>query len=292
LEEKMTDTQQTENANSDGRGVAILERHGKIAQLIMDGAYTSKRKLNPTPPHMFPQMLNLIREFEDDEDLNVLIIRGAGDDAFTVGGDLRVVGPMAHDPHDVLERFHHPYREPLSPYVIRVGLWRLEIEKPVIAAVQGYCLGAGLILVGQHADLVVCADDASFGLTEIAHGMGGSAGARANLARHLPYRVAMKMVLMAESINAEEALRAGLVNEVVPKDKVFSTAWEWAEKIAAMPPIAIRAEKASLKRSLDLPYRDLMQLTEAMSILTHISDDTREGMTAFLEKRPAEFKGM
>jgi enoyl-CoA hydratase/carnithine racemase len=278
--------------NTDGSGASRLVRHGKIAELIMDGAHTSKKKLNPTPPHMFPEMYELLKEFDADTDLNVLVIRGAGDDAFSVGGDLRVVGERQQNHEDVLERYHHPFTEPLSPYVIRMGLWRLEIEKPVIAAVQGYCLGAAFILVGQHADLVVCGEDAVFGLTEIAHGMGSAAGARANLARHIPYRAAMKLVLTAGSIGAEEALQLGLVNEVVPKDKVFERSFELAEQVAAMPPVAVKAEKRFLKRSLDLPYRELMELSEPMGILTHISHDAKEGISAFLEKRPAEFKGM
>jgi len=287
----MAEAQTSPSDSPDWRGNATLERHGNIAELIIDGAYTNKKKLNPTPPHMFPQMYELIREFDADDDLNVLIMRGAGDDAFSVGGDLRRVSELRESESDVLERYFKPFTEPLSPYVIRMGLWRLDIQKPVIAAVQGYCLGAGFILVGQHADLVVCGPDAQFGLTEIAYGMGTAAGARANVGRHIPFRVAMKMVLTARSIGAEEALRTGLVNEVVAKDKVVSTAWEWAEQIAAMPPIAIRAEKRNLKRSLDMPYRELMELTEPAGVLTHMSADVKEGMQAFLEKRPAKFQG-
>src|SRR4029077_781952 len=113
-----------------------------------------------------------------------------GEDAFTVGGDLRAVGPTLQNKQRVLERYWNPYEEPLSPWVIRMGLYAMELTKPVIAAVQGYCLGVGLIMIGQHADLVVCSDDAQFGLTELARGLGGGAGARANLGRHLPFRLA------------------------------------------------------------------------------------------------------
>jgi enoyl-CoA hydratase/carnithine racemase len=165
------------------------------------------------------------------------------------------------------------------------------MEKPVIAAVQGYCLGAAFILIGQHADLIVCSEDSVFGVTEIAHGIGGSAGARANLSRHMPFRQAMKMVLTAESITGPQALELGLVNECVPKDQVFDKARELADKIAAMPPLVIRTEKRFLQRSYDMPYRDLMDLSIPYGILTHLSSDANEGVSAFLGKRPANFQG-
>jgi enoyl-CoA hydratase/carnithine racemase len=273
-------------------GTASLVRHGKVAEFILDGTHTNKKKLNPMPPRMYPQMYDLLVEFEADDDLNVLIMRGAGEDAFSVGGDLREVGEAMQSHEAVMERYWHPHREPLSPYVIRDGIWKLEMEKPVIAAVQGYCLGAGFILVGQHADLIVCSEDSVFGVTEIAHGIGGSAGARANLARHMPFRQAMKMVLTAESITGPQALELGFVNECVPKDQVFDRARELAEQIAAMPPLVIRGEKRFLQRSYDLPYRDLMEISIPLGILTHLTADANEGVSAFLEKRKANFRGV
>jgi enoyl-CoA hydratase/carnithine racemase len=128
-------------------------------------------------------------------------------------------------------------------------------------------------------------------LTEIARGLGPS-GARTNLARHMPFRAAMRMVLTAESIDAAEALRCGLVNEVLPKAEVFPRAFEWAEQIAKMPPLVVRSEKNFLKRSLDMPYRELMPFADMMGCFNQMSQDATEGVDAFLEKREPQFRGL
>lgn len=279
-------------ASDTERGTIELVRHGRIAELVINGTPTSKKKLNPMPPYMYPEMYERLLEFEKDRALHVLIMRGEGEDAFTVGGDLRAVGPTLQKKTDVLERYWNPYEEPLSPWVIRMGLYAMELSKPVIAAVHGYCLGVGVMIVGQHADLVVCSDDAQFGLTELKRGLGGGTGARANLARHIPYRTAMHMVLTGGSIGAEEAVRTGLVNVAVPKSDVLPTAWKWAEEIAAMPPLVVRAEKRLLKRSLDFPYSELMPFADLFGVFNQMSQDSTEGVAAFLEKREPDFKGM
>lgn len=282
----------TAPAEEERRGRIEFNRRGHIAELVIDGTPTNKKKLNPMPPYMYPEMYDRLMEFEQDPDLRVLIMRGAGEDAFSVGGDLRAVGPTLQDKSDVLDRYWNPTREPLSPWVIRIGVYSLELSKPVIAAVCGYCLGAALTIVGQHADLVVCSEDAQFGLTELVRGLGGGTGARANLARHIPYRTAMRMVLTGESLAADEAVRVGLVNQAVPTSEVFPTAWRWAEQIAAMPPLVVRSEKQMLKRSLDLPYREVMPYADLIGVFNQMSQDATEGVGAFLEKREPVFRGM
>jgi enoyl-CoA hydratase/carnithine racemase len=286
----VADTQQLGKTETKELTVTLV-RHGRIAELIINGASTGQRKLNPMPPIMYPEMFERLQEFDADRNLNVLVMHGAGEEAFTVGGDLRAVGPSLNNYQDVIERYWNPNTEPLSPWVIRLGLYSIDIKKPVIAAVKGYCLGVGLMIIGQHADLVVCSEDSTFGLTEIKRGLGGGTGARANLGRYIPFRLAMKLVLTGGSVGAAEAERTGLVNEVVPKDQVFARAWELAEEIAAMPPLPIRSEKEFLKRSLDLPYSQLVGYGDAMSILNQVSQDAKEGVSAFLEKRTPNFQG-
>jgi len=197
----VADTQQLGKTETKELTVTLV-RHGRIAELIINGASTGQRKLNPMPPIMYPEMFERLQEFDADRNLNVLVMHGAGEEAFTVGGDLRAVGPSLNNYQDVIERYWNPNTEPLSPWVIRLGLYSIDIKKPVIAAVKGYCLGVGLMIIGQHADLVVCSEDSTFGLTEIKRGLGGGTGARANLGRYIPFRLAMKLVLTGGSVGA------------------------------------------------------------------------------------------
>lgn len=163
-------------------------------------------------------------------------------------------------------------------------------SKPLIAAVSGWALGGGMELV-LACDMVVAGDNAKFGQPEIKIGVMPGAGGTQRLTKVVGKARAMEMVLTGLTISADEALQWGLVNHVVAKERVVPRALELAEMIAAMPPIAVRLAKESVLTALDTPLEIGLTHERRLFSLLFASDDQKEGMQAFLDKRTPHFKG-
>jgi enoyl-CoA hydratase/carnithine racemase len=171
-------------------------------------------------------------------------------------------------------------------------LWQAiaECPKPVIAAVDGYALGGGCELA-MHADMIVAGEGASFGQPEIRVGIMPGAGGTQRLTRAVGKFKAMKMVLTGEPVGAREAEAMGLVTEVVPDGEVDTHALDLARKVARMPPLAVRQIKEVLLAGQDAPLSTALMLERKAFQLLFASEDQKEGMRAFLEKRRPAFKG-
>jgi enoyl-CoA hydratase/carnithine racemase len=218
-------------------------------------------KVNPITPDMHRQMHEALIDFEADPALRVGILTGAGDRAFSAGDDIRSEDPPAGSPAEGLLRAMLPARAPSDEPGLEWAdaVLRFERTKPVIGAVRGWCLGRALGYLLKLTDIRIAADDARFGLPEIAYGMGGMGGTM-QLTRHLPATTAWEMALTGEPIDAQEALRVHLVNHVVAPDALMDEAHRVAGLITRHPPLAVRIEMEALRRSEGLGADDAYAL--------------------------------
>jgi E-phenylitaconyl-CoA hydratase len=215
----------------------------------------------------------------DDPEIRVAVITGAGDKAFSVGADLKSFIPAPED----LSAFWLTQREQL----LNRGL---EVWKPVIAAVNGYCLGGGLTLL-LATDLRLAVPDARFGLSEVRRGVIPGNGGSQRILRQLPHAIGMEMLLTGDPIGADVAERFGLINRVVEPEHLADEAEQLARRIAENAPLAVQAAKELAIRSYDMDLAAGLRVEATILRLLQFTADAAEGPAAFADKRPAEFEG-
>lgn len=257
------------------------ETSGRIAVITLDRPEVHNALDRATSAELVDAWVR----FRDDPDSWVAIVTGAGERAFCSGADLRDLGEFyrATTPQERRERLE---REPGLGGITR----NLFIPKPIIAAINGYCLAGGLELA-LACDLRVAAENATFGLTEVRWGIIPGAGGTQRLPRMIPVGVALEMILTAQPIQAAEALRVGLVNRVVPLDRLMPEAMALAERICANGPLAVRAAKEAVWRGLSLPLEEGLRLEGYLGEPLRQTEDAAEALRAFAEKRAPQFKG-
>lgn len=224
-------------------------------------------------------------DFRDDPDLWVAVITGAGDKAFCAGADLKGLAEYYRSMTPIQRRMKSE-KEPGLGGITR----HLEIYKPIIAAINGYCLAGGLELA-LACDLRIASENASFGLTEVSRGIIPGAGGTQRLPRLIGPAKALEMILTAERIDALEALRVGLVNRVVPAEELLPVAMAMAEKISRNAPLAVQAAKEAVYRGLEMPLDQGLRLEQFLAEPVRQTEDAQEGPRAFVEKRSPKFKG-
>jgi enoyl-CoA hydratase/carnithine racemase len=165
------------------------------------------------------------------------------------------------------------------------------LYKPVVAAINGYCYAAAMNLMCSATDIRIASDTATFCYAEVLRGFSGAGPAIALLPRQVPYALAMEWLLTGKVFNAEDAYRAGLVNEVVSLNQVKTRAIEVAHDLAKLAPIAVRAIKEAVTRGLAMDTPNAIQFANTIGVLTRYTEDAREGPRAFAEKRPPVYKG-
>lgn len=215
----------------------------------------------------------------DDADIRVAIITGAGEKSFSAGADLKSF--LSQQP---------PLGELLLTQKNQLLNRGLEVWKPIVAAVNGYCIGGGMTLL-LATDLRVCAEHATFSVSEVRRGVFPANGGTQRIAQQLPHPIAMELLLMGDTFDAQTALRWGLVNKVVSAADVMDTARAYADRLARNAPLAVQAAKELALRSRDVDLATGLRLEQMMLRLLQTSDDVGEGTQAFAEKRAPVFTG-
>ena len=227
----------------------IYEKQNAVAYITLN----RPKVLNVYNIKMRDELYQILGAIKDDPDVSVAILKGAGDKAFCAGADLT-------------EFLTAP-----SPIIARQVRWErdvwglfLSLPQPVIVALHGYVLGDG-IEMALCCDLRIASQDAQFGTPEVGLGIIPAAGATQTLPRTVGRGKALEMLLTSRRINAEEAYKAGLVNQVVPREKLLPTVEEIARKIASYNQIAVRSAKQAIVRGLDLPLKEGLELEKRLA---------------------------
>jgi E-phenylitaconyl-CoA hydratase len=215
----------------------------------------------------------------DDDAIRAAVITGAGERAFSVGADLKsfIGSPPALADHWLTQRGQ----------LLNRGL---EVWKPIVAAVNGLCLGGGTTLLFA-TDLRVAVPEATFGLPEVKRGVLAGNGGTQRAIGQLPYAIAMELLLTGESLDAERAAHFGLINRVVERDQLLDVALELARATATNAPLAVQASKELAIRSRDMDLASGLRLEQSWLRMLQDGEDVQEGRRAFEERRPAQFQG-
>lgn len=256
----------------------------EVADRVATVTIDRPEAMNALDPETLEALSEAWTEVRDNPSIWVAIVTGAGDKAFCAGADLKKTIPARPGAEGQANwRMFQPNAQPS----LDDGL---ELWKPVIAAVNGYCLGAGLTLMSA-CDIRVASTQATFGLPEVRRGIVPTLGATQRLPRQLPHAIAMEILLLGESLSAAQALQFGLVNAVVEPEEVMAEAGRYAERFLAGPPLTVRAIKEATLRGLSMPLAEGMRLESLLSLAVRRTDDFREGPRAFAEKREPRYTG-
>ncbi len=229
------------------------------------------------------------RDYDADPDMRAAIITGAGDKAFCAGADLGKLIPLftrARQPEDEWDKRVMEDRSVQDAALLR----GFSTYKPVIAAINGFCLAGGTELI-QATDIRLAAPRATFGLSEVKRAIVPAGGSLVRLARQIPYAKAMEILLTGEQMTAQEAHRIGLVNYIVPPEELMASAERFARVIAANGPLAVRKIKEAVIRTSGVPLEDAYKIENECAREVMMSDDAKEGPRAFMEKREPRYTG-
>ena len=264
--------------NEDIRSHLLVEKKGRIAYVTLN----RPERLNALTGAHWKQLGDAWRALDDDPDVWVIIITGAGERAFCTGQDLKDVSASGPEAWDGAYSVDQPPGLP--------NIYEMYTGTPAIAAINGFCIAGGLE-IALSCDIRVAAEHAQFGLQEVRWGIIPSGGGIDRLPRAMPMCMAMELLLTGSRIDAQEAHRTGLINRVTPADQVMSTAEEIAEKICQNGPLAVRAIKEAVQRGYNLTLPQAFRFERVFSSILNTTEDSIEGPRAFSEKRQPQFKG-
>lgn len=234
--------------------------------------------MNSLDPESIANLAAIWERVRSDTDIRVSVVTGAGEKAFCTGTDMKKAPPTT-------ECMAATYLREGQPIVPHMKMW-----KPIIAAINGFAVGGGLE-IALACDMRIASSNAKFGLTEVKVASLAGLNGTQLLPRVMPKAVAMKMLLTGEMINAEEALRYGLVSDVVEPSQLLELARFYAEKIASAAPLSVQAAKQAAVIGQDMPVEHGILFSHLLWGVLRDTEDRKEGFKAFAERRPPLFRG-
>jgi enoyl-CoA hydratase len=257
-----------------------------IARIVIDRPEAK----NAMDMEHFFQLRSAWDRFDGEDDAWVAIITGVKD-VFLVGADLKTYIPQITE-HQ--QKISSGQVETIGGYRLDDGtkavLRGVKLYKPIIAAINGTCVAGGMEMLGG-CDIRVAADTATFGVLEPKRGLFAGGGTTVRLPRQIPYPAAMEFLLCADQISAQRALAMGLLNEVTNPDRLMERADDYASRIIANGPLAVRKTKESVLRGLATDMREAYRIESELAGEVFSSEDAKEGPKAFKEKRPPVWTG-
>ncbi|KZE38807.1 hypothetical protein AV656_07855 [Bhargavaea cecembensis] len=256
------------------QNVLLFEVHQDIAVMEIN-----RPPYNPLNPEVIEAMSGYLDEIYGNDDIRALVIKGSGEKAFSAGADIQqFVSKLGSRDLSMTAAFHQAF-EKLS-----------QLPIPVIAALKGHVLGGGLELA-LSCDFRICDENTKLGLPEVNLGIFPGAGGTQRLPRLVGSSKAMEIMMFGDSIGADEALQAGLVNRVVPAGESDEEAIRWAETLAKKPKAAIGKIKKAVVHGQNLPLAEGLRYEIELFSDVFKNDDAKEGVRAFIEKRKPSFAG-
>jgi enoyl-CoA hydratase len=252
--------------------LVLVERDGPIAVVLLN----RPDALNALSDELMEALVSTLVELDRDEEVRCIVL-GGSERVFAAGADIAELAKAS--PIDLY------YQRRVERWDTIAGLWT-----PLVAAVSGYCLGGGCELA-MACDLIVASETAQFGQPETGVGVIPGAGGTQRLTRAVGKSLAMDVILSGRFLSADEALRAGLVARVVAREAWLDEAKGVARAIAAKPPVATRLAKEAVDRAFESPLALGVEYERRLLALAFASEDAKEGLNAFLEKRKPDFKG-
>ena len=252
--------------------LVLVERDGPIAVVLLN----RPEALNALSDELMDELVTRLTELDREDDVRCIVL-GGSERAFAAGADIAELAKSS--PIDLY------YQRRVERWDVIAGLWT-----PLVAAVSGFCLGGGCELA-MACDLIVASETARFGQPETGVGVIPGAGGTQRLTRAVGKSLAMDVILSGRFLSAEEALRAGLVARVVAREAWLDEAKRVARAIAAKPPVATRLAKEAVDRAFESTLTLGVEYERRLLALAFASEDAKEGLNAFLEKRKPEFKG-
>lgn len=251
----------------------LISTDGPVARVTLN----RPKQLNALNLQLMQELVAALEVFDADEAIRVIVLAGS-ERAFAAGADI----------HDMAE-------SNVVEQIQRNQFARWErirrIRKPIIAAVSGFCLGGGCELA-MHCDIIIASETAQFGQPEINLGVMPGAGGTQRLTRAVGKATAMDVILTGRFLTAQEAFAAGLVSRVVPKEHFLSEAMKVARQIAEKAPLAVRFAKEAVLKAHETPLTEGLEYERKLFYLLFATEDQKEGMKAFIEKRSPAFRGV